>query len=218
MNAKKIFHNTLFFSIFVQLIIGIIQFKAIFINVSPAYQFIKQLLILDIMVQIIEGTFYGWLAYHATTATNITPKRYMDWVVTTPTMLVTLIFYLIYLNNKTNLDFFKLVRDHASMLIIILSLNWLMLLFGYLGETKMLPVTASVGLGFIPFLIYYYLIYVNYVGQHSPMFWYFFFFWSLYGIAAMLPYYIKNSCYNILDIFSKNFFGIFLSYVLFSGN
>jgi hypothetical protein len=127
MNAKKIFHNTLFFSIFVQLIIGIIQFKAIFINVSPAYQFIKQLLILDIMVQIIEGTFYGWLAYHATTATNITPKRYMDWVVTTPTMLVTLIFYLIYLNNKTNLDFFKLVRDHASMLIIILSLNWLML-------------------------------------------------------------------------------------------
>ena len=50
------------------------------------------------------------------------------------------------------------------------------------------------------------------------LFWYFFFFWSLYGVVAVLPYYVKNSFYNILDLFAKNFFGIFLSYIIFSGN
>jgi hypothetical protein len=96
-----------------------------------------------------------------------------------------------------------------------------MLLFGYLGEMKIIPVLLGVFLGFIPFLIYYYIIYVNYVNQKESgnlLFWYFFFFWSLYGVAAVLPYYIKNSFYNILDLFAKNFFGIFLSYIIFSGN
>jgi bacteriorhodopsin len=35
-----------------------------------------------------------------------------------------------------------------------------------------------------------------------------------YGIVAILPYYLKNALYNILDLFAKNFFGIFLSYIL----
>jgi len=29
-----------------------------------------------------------------------------------------------------------------------------------------------------------------------------------------LPYNIKNTCYNILDLFSKNFFGLFLTYLI----
>lgn len=32
--------------------------------------------------------------------------------------------------------------------------------------------------------------------------------------VAILPYYLKNALYNILDLFAKNFFGIFLSYIL----
>jgi len=31
-----------------------------------------------------------------------------------------------------------------------------------------------------------------------------------------MNYTIKNSGYNILDIFAKNFFGIFLAYILWS--
>ena len=42
--------------------------------------------------------------------------------------------------------------------------------------------------------------------------------WGLYGFVAFLPYYLKNSFYNILDLFAKNFFGIFLSYIIISGN
>jgi bacteriorhodopsin len=41
-------------------------------------------------------------------------------------------------------------------------------------------------------------------------------FWSLYGIVAMLPYTLKNTIYNVLDLFAKNFFGLFLSYLIVS--
>ena len=141
-------------------------------------------------------------------------------------MLVSLIVYLIYLNkkeeNKTKqLDFLTLMKEHSNIIIPVVLLNWLMLLFGYLGEIGAIPVLLGVFLGFIPFLIYYYLIYVNFVTSNSTgylLFWYFFFFWSLYGFVAVLPYYIKNAFYNILDLFAKNFFGIFLSYLIFSGN
>jgi bacteriorhodopsin len=170
--------------------------------------------------------FYVWLVYNFTKVLNVTPKRYIDWVITTPTMLITLILYLIYLNkrveNKTNeLDLFTLLKDNSPIIIPVIILNWLMLLFGYLGEMRIIPVLLGVFLGFIPFLIYYYMIYINYVTQNTNgylLFWYFFIFWSLYGIVAVLPYYVKNSFYNILDLFAKNFFGVFLSYIIITKN
>ena len=228
MDTKNLFYITLVISIIVQIITGIIEIGAFFVKVPTAYFLIKQLLILELVVQFIEGSFYVWLAYNFTKVLNVTPKRYIDWIITTPTMLITLMSYLIYLNkmeeNKTNqIDFFTLFKDNLNIFIPVIILNWLMLLFGYLGEMKIIPVLLGVFLGFIPFLIYYYIIYVNYVNQSQSesgylLFWYFFFFWSLYGFAAVLPYYIKNTFYNILDLFAKNFFGLFLSYIIFSGN
>ena len=226
MDTKYLFYITLVISIIVQIITGIIEIGAFFVKVPTAYFLIKQLLILELVVQFIEGSFYVWLAYNFTKVLNVTPKRYIDWIITTPTMLITLMSYLIYLNkmeeNKTNqIDFFTLFKDNLNIFIPVIILNWLMLLFGYLGEMKIIPVLLGVFLGFIPFLIYYYIIYVNYVNQNTSgylLFWYFFFFWSLYGFAAVLPYYVKNTFYNILDLFAKNFFGIFLSYIIFSGN
>ena len=228
MDTKYLFYVTLIISIIVQIITGIIEIGAFFVKVPTIYTIIRQLLLIELIVQVIEGLFYVWLVYNFTKVLNVTPKRYIDWVITTPTMLITLIIYLIYLNkkeeNKTyEMDFVTLLKDNSNIIIPVLILNWLMLLFGYLGETRTIPVLLGVFLGFIPFLIYYYLIYVNYVTQSQSesgylLFWYFFFFWSLYGFVAVLPYYIKNSFYNILDLFAKNFFGIFLSYIIFSGN
>ena len=226
MDAKYLFYITLVISIIVQIITGIIEIGAFFVKVPITYNIIRQLLIIELVVQILEGMFYFWLAYNFTKVLNVTPKRYIDWMITTPTMLITLMVYLIYLNkkveNKTSeLDIFTLFKDNANIFISVIILNWLMLLFGYLGEVKIIPVLLGVFLGFIPFLIYYYMIYVNYVTENTSgylLFWYFFIFWSLYGVVAVLPYYIKNSFYNILDLFAKNFFGIFLSYIIFSGN
>jgi hypothetical protein len=226
MDTKYIFYITLVISIIVQIITGIIEVGAFFVKVPTIYTIIRQLLLIELVVQVIESSFYVWLAYNFTKVLNVTPKRYIDWFITTPTMLITLIVYLIYLTkkeeNKTNeLDFFTLLKENSNIIVPVVLLNWLMLLFGYLGEMKVIPVLLGVFLGFIPFLLYYYLIYVNYVTQNSSgylLFWYFFFFWSLYGFVAVLPYYVKNSFYNILDLFAKNFFGIFLSYIILSGN
>jgi hypothetical protein len=226
MDAKYLFYITLIISIIVQIITGAIEIGAFFVKVPTMFLLIRQLLILEIVVQFFEGVFYVWLAYNFTKVLNVTPKRYIDWFITTPTMLLSLMMYLIYLNkkaeNKTdNLEFFALLKDNSDVFIPVVILNWIMLLMGYLGEMKIIPVLLGVFLGFIPFIIYYYIIYVNYVTEHTSgymMFWYFFFFWSLYGVVAVLPYYIKNAFYNILDLFAKNFFGMFLSYIIFSGN
>ena len=226
MDTKYLFYTTLLFSIIIQIITGIIEVGAFFVKVPTMYSLIKQLLTLELIVQFCEGMFYFWLVYNYAKVLNITPKRYIDWVITTPTMLITLMIYLIYLNkmveNKINdLDFFTLLKENSNIFIPVVLLNWLMLFFGYLGEMRIIPILLGVFLGFIPFLIYYYIIYVNYVTKNTNgylLFWYFFFFWSLYGVVAMLPYYAKNAFYNILDLFAKNFFGIFLSYLIFSGN
>ena len=223
MDVKHAFFTTLITSILIQIITGGIEIGALFIKVPTTHLLIRQLLILEVIVQIIEGVFYFWLAYNFTKIINVTPKRYIDWAITTPTMLITLVLYLIYLDKRrkdeTNkLDFFTLLKDNSDIIIPVVLLNWLMLLFGYLGEMKIIPVFLGVFLGFIPFLIYYYMIYVNYVTKNTSgniLFWYFFFFWSLYGVVAVLPYYIKNSFYNILDLFAKNIVGVFLSYIIY---
>ena len=220
MKNKKVY-NSLLLSVIVQVVTGIIDAIGLFVDVPYKFSFLKKLLKAEFTVQIIEGSFYVYWLNDFKNIANITPKRYIDWIFTTPTMLVTLIFYLIFLNtpdnNKGELKYFELFGKEFKTIAVILILNWMMLLFGYLGEVSVIPIALGVFLGFIPFIIYYYMIYKNYVemGDTSlKIFTYFVFFWSIYGIVALLPYEIKNTCYNILDLFSKNFFGLFLTYLI----
>ena len=184
---------------------------------------IKQLLGLEVAVQVVEGGFYAWLYNNINTIKNITPKRYADWAITTPTMLIIMVAYIIYLNNKTTTDSLSLVqilRENAGPFVQILVLNWLMLLFGYLGEIGVISMIAGIIIGFVPFIAYFYIIYANFLNQTASsstsikIYTYFLVFWSLYGVVAVLPYALKNTIYNVLDLFSKNFFGLFLSYLI----
>ena len=182
------------------------------------------MMLLELFVQLIEGSFYIYWMYNFKNILNVTPKRYFDWMVTTPTMLINLIFYLVFLEYKDNnisdkLNFLNLFNKEFYTIITILLLNWSMLLFGYLSESHVFPLILGVLLGSIPFLIYYYIIYKKYAllsNDGIKIFFYFFIVWSLYGVVACLPYKIKNIGYNILDLFSKNFFGLFLVYLLLS--
>jgi hypothetical protein len=220
--VKLDIYTSLITSIIIQIITGIIQIFSIFINVPRKFLFLKEMMLLEIFVQLIEGTFYVYWLYNFKNILNVTPKRYFDWIITTPTMLINLIFYLIFLqyidkNISENLNFVALYRKEFYTINTVLLLNWAMLLFGYLGEISAIPVMLGVSLGFIPFLIYYYIIYKNYAlltNDGLKIYLYFFIFWSLYGVVAVLPYKIKNTCYNILDLFSKNFFGLLLTYLL----
>jgi len=220
-NAKKLFYNTLIISVIIQIITGVIEIGTLyFSNIPKEQSILNQLLAMEIGVQSIEAMFYFWLVTNINSIANVTPKRYLDWSLTTPTMLFSLIVYLIYLEYKNKgktheLSLINIFKSNFSSISYILVLNWSMLLFGYLGETNIMPTVAGVAIGFVPFLMYFYEIYKKYVGESgSKLFWYFFVFWSLYGVVAILPYYLKNAFYNILDLFSKNFFGLFISYLI----
>jgi bacteriorhodopsin len=221
--TSSILHSSLLFSIVVQVITGIIELFTLFVKTPPSMALIKQLLGLEVAVQVVEGGFYAWLYNNINTIKNITPKRYADWAITTPTMLITMVAYIIYLNNKTTTDSLSLaqiLRENAGPFVQILVLNWLMLLFGYLGEIGLIPMIAGVAIGFVPFIAYFYIIYANFLNQTTSsstsikIYTYFLVFWSLYGVVAVLPYALKNTIYNVLDLFSKNFFGLFLSYLI----
>ena len=223
---SSLLHSSLLFSIVVQLITGIIEVLALFVKTAPGMTLIKQLLGLEVAVQAVEGSFYAWLYYNISTVKNITPKRYADWAITTPTMLVTLVAYIVYLNSdkgegkgNESLSLIQILREYAVPIAQIVGLNWLMLLFGYLGEVGVIPLVAGVAIGFAPFIAYFYIIYERFIHNTNnttsmQIYVYFLVAWSLYGIVAVLPYTLKNTIYNVLDLFSKNFFGIFLSYLI----
>jgi bacteriorhodopsin len=222
--TSPILHSSLLFSIVVQAVTGIIELFTLFVKTPPSMALVKQLLGLEVAVQVVEGGFYVWLYNNINTIKNITPKRYADWAITTPTMLITMVSYIIYLNNKQttkdSLSLAQILRENAVPFVQILVLNWLMLLFGYLGEIGVIPIVAGVAIGFAPFIAYFYIIYERFVNQITTsttsmkIYTYFLIFWSLYGVVAVLPYTLKNTIYNVLDLFSKNFFGLFLSYLI----
>lgn len=213
---------TVYLSLLVQVFTGIFDFYVIQLNMPSKLILLKQLLIMELIVQIVEGIFYIWLALNIATVANITPHRYYDWYLTTPTMLVTLCVYLIYLrNDEENKEIkdslIKIVYDNSNILIPIVILNFIMLTAGYLTEIKKLSRTPGVLFGFIPFLIYFYLIYENFAKfslYGLQIFFYFFAVWFTYGIAALMEYKTKNIMYNILDLFAKNFFGLYLGFVI----
>jgi bacteriorhodopsin len=208
-------------SLVIQFIIGIIDYIAININISPKDELLKDLLRVELVVQVLEFIFYIWLIYYfSKVSQNITPARYLDWAITTPLMLITLSGFLYHDENKpTRLGDF--LSNHKGSMITIVLLNAAMLFFGFIGELGYLHVYISTALGFIPFFLNFKYIKDTFLPSDkdvfkNAVFYWFVFFWALYGIFALTSYTIKNTGYNILDIFAKNFFGLFLAYIIWS--
>ena len=208
-------------SLIVQLLVGIIDYVAINIELTSKDELLKDLLKVELVVQVIEFIFYIWLIYYFNQVSkNITPFRYLDWVFTTPLMLITLSAFLNHDDSKISRlsDF---LSDHSGSIVKIVFLNTAMLLFGLIGELGYLSPIISTALGFIPFALNFKYIKDTFLLSSEDkfknyVFFWFVFFWSLYGVFAVMSYTIKNTGYNILDIFAKNFFGIFLAYIVWS--
>ena len=261
---KTILNSTVYASLCVQIATGFIDLYVYFLPAAGELAILKKMLKLEIFVQIVEGTFYTWLATGSSHIKNITPHRYYDWAITTPIMLFTFCLYLDYLgehDKKTKEPLMPLETGHQNTslnnagtkespqeiypkmgyhrrikqvkdmnlwqyllqkkkyLLPIFVLNWIMLMFGYLGEIGYLDNKVAVICGFLPFIVYFAIIYDKF-SKYSSMvgriiFWIFFAIWALYGVAALATYYWKNIAYNILDLFAKNFFGIVLAYTLY---
>jgi predicted DNA-binding protein YlxM (UPF0122 family) len=207
-------------SFIIQVITTIIDTYALSIDVPPSLYDIKELLWVEYFVNFVEGVFYIWMISNFAKIKNITKFRYYDWIISTPTMLFTYSMYLLIIkkveeNQKHNL--IDSVYNERYKLLTIILLNWTMLFFGYMGELGKMSVNLSTFFGFIPFTMMFYIIYENYAKYTSTginTFIYFVSVWGLYGIAALMNYEVKNIMYNILDLFAKNFFALFLAYLL----
>jgi hypothetical protein len=217
---NELVYNTGVASFIIQIFTVLIDTFALSLSVPPSLYNIKFLLWIEYIVNFIEGTFYVWMIYNFSKIKNITITRYYDWVITTPIMLFTYSMYLLhtrYLEENKNVDLFISIYYERYTLMTIILLNWTMLFFGYMSELGKINVITSTFLGFIPFFIMFYIIYENYSKYTQTginTFYYFVIVWSFYGIAALMKYEIKNIMYNILDLFSKNFFALYLAYIL----
>jgi len=206
--------ETAIFSLLIQFITGIIDVYGLTLNVKPEYQKIKDILKIELGVQTIEFIFYLWLVFNITKIKDITVYRYYDWFLTTPVMLITLMIYYDE-KSKTIQEF---MRNNENNIFLIVILNFQMLFFGFIGEMNLINYNLAGILGFIPFCIMFFSIYKNYVEdkENKQVFYYFLIFWTLYGFAYFQNYNLKNSIYNILDLFAKNGFGLFLVWLLYT--
>ena len=208
-------------SLMVQVIVGFIDYLAINIEISSKDELLKDLLRVELFVQAVEFVFYLWLIYYfSKVSQNITPFRYLDWAITTPLMLITLSAFLNH-NGSTSTRLIDFLSNHKGSMIIIVLLNAAMLLFGLIGEFGYLSPYTSTALGFIPFVLNFKYIKDTFLPSSedklkNALFYWFVSSWALYGVFALMNYTTKNTGYNILDIFSKNFFGLFLGYVIWS--
>jgi len=208
-------------SLFIQFIVGISDYVALNIKVKTEDELLKDLLTVELFVQIIEFIFYCWLIYYFNRVShNITPFRYLDWLITTPLMLITLSAFLHHDGTKS-IRLSDFLSEHKESLLKIVGLNFSMLFFGLFGELGYLNHYTSTALGFIPFALNFNYIKDTFLRSSQDIlknvvFFWFLITWSLYGVFAVMKYTVKNAGYNILDIFSKNFFGVFLAYVIWT--
>ena len=221
----SIIYNSGVMSLLVQILTGVFDVYVLFLDTPPYMRILKQVLWLEVVVQVIEGSFYVWLVRNFDKIHNITQYRYWDWFFTTPTMLVSFTVYLYYLNARKHhpntvitQNITDILYDNADVYLPIMVLNTLMLAFGYMAEMGRISHKMGALLGFMPFIVYFYIIYetfAKYTAFGQELFWVFAGIWALYGVASIMSYTNKNVLYNILDLLAKNFFGIFIAIVLF---
>jgi hypothetical protein len=94
-----------------------------------------------------------------------------------------------------------------------------MLFFGYLYEIGSLDLFTSNSMGFVGLIGSFYVMYSSFVSKNLsanlPLFIVMSGIWGSYGLAATLSPGWKNLSYNLIDTVSKNFYGIYLTYVAY---
>ena len=201
---------------------GTITFiEALRTNIVP----MRHILNLETCISIVAAFFYGKFitTINENMENNVTSKndkeiqkeinvtRYVDWGITTPIMLLVLILAFRYNIGKHGIKF----MDY----FIILVLNYAMLISGYLGEIGKLDKIFGNLIGFIFFIGMYGFIFRRYMmtsagnfinnSDNNLLFYSFLILWSLYGVFYQMSEKFKNIGFNILDLFSKCFVGIY---------
>lgn len=177
---------------------------------SPA---VRHIMNLETCISIVAGYFYSSFVQKIEEFdkadipidwANITMVRYTDWAITTPLMLIALSLAL-----GQNIN----IPVHLPIISFILVMNYLMLYFGYLGETGQILRFYAMILGFIPFILMFGTMFITYVRPKYFLANYILLsfvttLWAMYGFVYMLNEEYKNIAMNILDCTAKCFVGL----------
>ena len=208
-------------SLLLQFLTGLVETTGLYAKIPEKDKVLQDILTMELIVQTIEFIFYLYLVYKIVNGDirkNITSHRYADWFITTPAMLISFILFFKYLKDpERNIRFLESFNEEQNNILKVVIGNALMLLLGFLAETSVINSSVGITLGFLPFAYIFKILYSEYA-KHTvlatQLFYAFFGIWGLYGVGAVLPFEQKNIMYNILDLFSKNFYGLFLYFYI----
>ena len=222
---------TFVISLVVQL--AVLIFSLVTLGIGNPPPLLQLILVLETVVQSVEFVWYaviGALYFFKKKHFGV-EYRYIDWVITTPIMLVTLFFLVIYFHFPC-LEVAKLVDfpGFAGLLVLIVLADWAMLLVGVIVEANLCEIRKKrwawylLFLGFIPLCLAFIPHVLAATERPSesavavivPTF----ILWTLYGIVAIAAYgddraQWRNGFYNVLDLLSKNLAGVVVSIVAF---
>ena len=213
--SAELVKQTTYVSIAIQVITGLLGIYGLALPVASGDTILQTVLQLELVVQAIELAFYTFFINHFSLE-GFAASRYFDWVLSTPLMLFTMAIYFTYEHLKESSKELKLaefIQENRWSLAEIIGFNFLMLLFGYLGEIGVIDRLTAFTLGTACFARSFYILYTNFANTTpvgKTLFEVLFVVWAFYGFAFLAPTVQKNIGYNILDIIAKNFFGVFL--------
>ncbi len=206
-NNIKMVNSTFYITYAFLITTGTITFIEAIRTKDPS---IRNILNLETCISIVAAFFYGkfvkMLSEDKVEYDQINYTRYLDWSITTPIMLLVLVLALLYNSKMGSMNFWHFV--------IILLLNYGMLGSGYLGEIKMLDKLPANIIGFVFFIALYFFIFYMYLRpsynyDNYLLFLAFVILWAIYGVVYFSDQVTKNVTFNILDLLSKCFVGIF---------
>ena len=94
MIKDKLIQKTIYFSLFAQIITTVISVDGFKYDLEEKDKILKDILLLETFVQVIEGIFYVWVILALKDLNIMAPRRYIDWMLTTPTMLISTIIFM----------------------------------------------------------------------------------------------------------------------------
>lgn len=204
-------------SLWAQLGTGTLGVLGLLQDVPPEHQPLQTALKIEMFVQMIELGFYVWFVqrFHLQTMAQ---NRYLDWFISTPLMLISLMIYFDYEYKQqegidTTDSVRQLFRDQRQTIATVLAANAAMLAFGYAGEMGWMSKTWSSVFGFLAFALTFSTVWQSASKSRNGrlLFPVTAGVWALYGVAATFPVSAKNIAFNGLDVIAKNLFGVFLS-------
>lgn len=180
---------------------------------AGASSFISHVMNLETAISVVASYFYGLFVKEFEDAEKhnvpidwekMTTYRYVDWSITTPIMLLVLCMFL-----ANNLK----IPVQITTYIYVIVLNYIMLLFGYLGETENIDKNIGLMGGFAAFFMLYGIIYAKFIRpknilSNNVLFYFYLVVWSIYGLVYYMDDGHKIVATNVLDLVSKCFVGL----------